>query len=53
MADNPALVQQIIEFEAELSNLESRIARQEAEMNALINRLYKLTEAEAQMVAKR
>lgn len=52
VADNPALVQQIIELESELSALESSIARQEAEMNILINRLYGLTESEAQMVAK-
>jgi hypothetical protein len=52
VADNPALVQQIIELEAELSTIEFNIAHQEAEMNALINRLYGLTEAEAQLVAK-
>jgi hypothetical protein len=53
VADNPALVQQIIALEAELSKLEADIAGQEAAMNALINRLYGLTEAEVQMVAKK
>jgi hypothetical protein len=52
VADNTALVQQIIALEKELSALEANIARQEAEMNALVNRLYGLTEAEAQLVAK-
>jgi hypothetical protein len=44
--DNPALVQQIIALEGELSALDAEIARQEAEMNALVNRLYDLSEAE-------
>jgi hypothetical protein len=39
VADNTALVQQIITLEAELSGLEANIARQEAEMNALVNGL--------------
>ncbi len=52
VADNPALVKQIIALEEELSTLEADIARQEAEMNALINRLYGLTKSEAQLVAK-
>lgn len=51
VADNPALVQQIIALEAELSALEARIAGQESEINALIYRLYGLTKAEAMMVA--
>ena len=52
LADNPALVQQIIALEAELSELEGKIAREEAEMNAFINRLYGLTEAEARLIEK-
>jgi hypothetical protein len=52
VADNPALVQQIIALEGELSELEADIARQEAEMNAIVNHLYGLTEAEAQLVTK-
>jgi hypothetical protein len=52
VADNPALVQQIIALESELSKLEADIARQEGEMNGLINRLYGLSPAEEQLVAK-
>ena len=52
MADNPVLVQQIIALEGELSKLEADIACQEAEMDALINRLYGLSAAEEQMVTK-
>ncbi len=52
VADNPALVQQIIALEGELSALDANIARQEAEMNALVNRLYGLTEAEKILVEK-
>jgi hypothetical protein len=48
--DNPALVQQIIALEGELSALDAEIARREAEMNALVNRLYGLTEAETVLV---
>ena len=51
VADNPALVQQIIALEADLSELETTIARQEAEMNTLIYALYGLTEDEARLVA--
>lgn len=50
--DNPALVQQIVALEAELSALDADIRRQEAGMNGLVNSLYDLTEAEARMVAK-
>jgi hypothetical protein len=49
--DNPALVQQIIALESELSALESRIERQETEINIMINHLYGLTEAEKQLIA--
>ena len=52
VADNPALVQQIIALEGELSKLEADIARQEGEMNGLINRLYGLSPAEEQLVTK-
>ena len=51
VADNPALVQQIVSLEAELSALEAKIAGQEAEMNTLVYQLYGLTEGERQMVA--
>lgn len=50
--DNPAVVQQVIALEAELSGLEVDIAAKEAEMNGLIDRLYGLTEAERRLVAK-
>jgi len=41
-SDNPAIVEQIIALEGELSQLESEIARQEAEMNQLVYALYSL-----------
>ena len=50
--DNPALVEQIIALEGELAALDSDIMQQEAEMNALVNRLYGLTEAEKLLVQK-
>lgn len=52
LPDNPALVQQIIEREGKLSALEVDIDRQEAEMDALVSRLYGLTDAESQLIAK-
>jgi len=52
VSDNPDIVQQIIALEAELSRFETNISCQEAEMNAVINRLYGLTEAEARLIAK-
>jgi hypothetical protein len=52
MADNPALVQQIIALESELSTLDGEIRQQEAKMNALMSRLYGLTEAEKILVEK-
>ena len=45
-------MQQIIALESELSDLEAKIARQEAEMNAYINRLYDLTEEEQRIIAQ-
>lgn len=51
VADNAALVQQIITLERELSALEADIARQEAEINALIYRLYALTEDDVRLIA--
>jgi hypothetical protein len=50
--DNLALVKQIIALEGELSALDSEIMQQEAEMNALVNRLYGLTEVEKILVQK-
>ena len=52
VADNPALVQQIVAMETELSVLEAKIALQEAEINNLVNRLYGLTESEAKLIAR-
>ena len=48
--DGSALVRQIIDLEAELSALEAEIAMKEAAMNALVGRLYGLSEAEALLV---
>jgi hypothetical protein len=48
--DNPALVQQIIALERELASLEADITRQEAEMNALVYRLYDLSQAEIALI---
>jgi hypothetical protein len=50
--DNPALVQQIIALEGELSALELDIARQEDEMDAIINGLYELSNAEMVLIGK-
>jgi hypothetical protein len=52
VADNPALVQQVIALESELSALDGDIMRLEAEMNGLVNRLYGLTETEKLLVEK-
>lgn len=52
VADNPAVVQQVITLEAELAALEADIAKKEAAMNALVERLYGLTETEISLVAK-
>jgi len=52
VADNSALVQQIVALAAELSKLEAKIASEESEINAFINRLYRLTDAEARLMAK-
>jgi hypothetical protein len=52
VADNPALVKQIIILESELPALDGNIKQQEAEMNAFVNRLYGLTEAEKSLVEK-
>lgn len=53
VADNPALVQQVIALESELAAQEAEIARQEAEMEAIVNRLYGLTEDEILLVRRR
>jgi hypothetical protein len=50
VADNPALVQQIIALESELSMLDRDIIRHEAEMNAIVDRLYGLTSAEKVLI---
>ena len=50
--DNPALVQQIITLEEELSALDSDIVQRESEINALVNRLYGLTKAETVLLQK-
>lgn len=48
--DNPALVEQIIALERELSALDAEIARQEAEMNRLVYRLYALSDADIALI---
>jgi hypothetical protein len=52
VADNPAVVQQIIALEHELSALEADIARQEGEMNALVYRLYGLSQADIALIER-
>jgi hypothetical protein len=52
VVDNPAVVEQIITLERELSRLEADIAQQEAEMNALVNQLYELTEYDISLTEK-
>jgi hypothetical protein len=52
VADNPAVVQQIIALEQELSALEADIARQESEMNSLVYRLYGLSQADIGLVQR-
>lgn len=51
ITDNAALIQQVVERQQRLAFLDSEIARQEAEMNAVVNRLYGLTDGEAALVA--
>lgn len=48
--ENVALVDQIIALQAEIETLESTIAKQEGEMNALVYRLYDLNDDEIRMV---
>jgi hypothetical protein len=50
VADNSALVAQIIEREGALSALETDIAVKEREMDALVNRLYELTNDDVRVI---
>jgi hypothetical protein len=50
VTENQALVQQIIDLEGQLTELETTIRREEAEMNALIYKLYDLTPEEIRTV---
>ena len=52
VADNPAVVQQIIALESQLAMLDADIVRQEAEMDAVLGRLYGLTKAEKVLIKK-
>jgi hypothetical protein len=52
VADNPAVVQQVIGLEVELSAIEADILTKEIGMNDLVNRLYGLSEAEAEIVRR-
>ena len=50
VADNIAVVQQIIALERELSRLEADIARQEVGINSLVYRLYDLTDNDIALI---
>ena len=50
--ENEALVEQIIKLESQLSGLEAKIEAEEAEINALIYDLYRLTPEEIRMVER-
>jgi hypothetical protein len=50
--DNPAVVQQVIALEAELSAIEAKIAAEERDMNALVDHLYDLSDAEARLLTR-
>ena len=50
VVDNPAIVQQVIGLEAELSGIEADIFTREIEMDALVDRLYGLPETDAKIV---
>jgi hypothetical protein len=52
LADNPAVVEQIITLERELARLEANIAQQEAETNSVVYRLYGLTERDIALIEK-
>ncbi len=49
-SDNAALRKQVIKLDSEILDLDSKIADAEAEMNALVYRLYKLTDDEIRLV---
>ncbi len=51
ITDNPAIVQQVIGLAAELCAIEADILAKENAMNALIDQLYGLPEADAKIVA--
>ena len=48
--DNKAVVKQIIELEGRLADIEADVAREEAEMNELIARLYDLDDADVALI---
>lgn len=52
VADNPALVAQIIDREKKLSSLETEITVKEREMETLLDQIYGLTEAEVRVINK-
>ncbi len=52
LSDNPTTVAQVIALEAELSAIEVDINEKEYEMNALVDKLYGLTDGERQLVAQ-
>lgn len=52
VTDNHALIAQIMELESELTKIEKDIEKKEKEINALIYKLYKLTDKEIELVEK-
>jgi hypothetical protein len=50
VADNPAVVQQIVTHERELTRLEADNTQHEAEINTLIYRLYDLTDNDIALI---
>jgi hypothetical protein len=50
--DNPAIVNQIVAFEAELSAVDRDIERQEVEMNSIVYNLYGVTDEEIDLIER-
>ncbi len=52
VVDNPAIIQQVIELEAELSAIEAEILNREVKINTLVSRLYELSEADTKIIER-